>query len=253
MGGRMKQLIHGVLTNYEVSGEGDVVLLLHGWGMDLHSMLWIGEELKCKVYAIDLPGFGESEIRQSWDVFDYVDWLRAFCEELELEDIMIVAHSFGCRIALWYSYVYGCKKMVLTGAAGIPSLKNKFQKWREMEYHISKYIYKKLGLLKRIEQLQNGRGSYDYRNASPIMKETLVKVIHNDVTGILSSIYTPTILVVGDKDDITPVWMSREMESRMQDAAMIVFEGCHHFAYLQDRYRFMKIVKVFLEKEEEHA
>ena len=59
--------------------------------------------------------------------------------------------------------------------------------------------------------------------------------------------------IVGEKDDVTPVWMSREMESRMQDAALIVFEGCHHFAYLQDRYRFMKIVKVFLEKEEEHA
>ena len=134
---------------------------------------------------------------------------------------MIVAHSFGCRIALWYSYVYGCKKMVLTGAAGIPSLKNKFQKWLEMEYHISKYIYKKLGLLKRIEQLQNSRGSYDYRNASPIMKETLVKVIHNDVTGILSSIYTPTILIVGDKDDITPIWMSKVMEEKMQDVDSI--------------------------------
>ena len=36
----MKQRIHGVLTNYEVSGEGDVVLLLHGWGMDLNSIFY---------------------------------------------------------------------------------------------------------------------------------------------------------------------------------------------------------------------
>ena len=249
----MKQVIYGVLTNYEVHGEGDVVILLHGWGMDLESMEWIGKDLKCKVYAVDLPGFGESVLERSFDVFEYVEWLRAFCEELGLEDIMIVAHSFGCRIALWYSYVYGCKKMVLTGVAGIPSLKNKFQKLQEMEYHIVKYIYKKLGLRKRLEYLQNHSGSNDYQKANPIMKETLVKVIHNDVSGILRSIYTPTVLIVGDKDTVTPIWMSKEMEKKMQDACMIVFKGCDHFAYLQDRYRFMKIVKVFLEKGEEHA
>ena len=48
---------------------------------------------------------------------------------------MIIAHSFGCRIALWYSYIYGTSKLVLTGAAGIQSRKNRIQKLKEMEYH----------------------------------------------------------------------------------------------------------------------
>ena len=37
----------------------------------------------------------------------------------KIENPIIVAHSFGCRVAIRYAYKYPVLKMVLTGAAGI--------------------------------------------------------------------------------------------------------------------------------------
>ena len=252
----MQEVVYGVNTYYEELGSGsDFVLLLHGWGMDSSSMVWIGEELSSKyhVFVFDLPGFGKSELLESFDIFDYCDWLYTFCNLHGIAEPMIVAHSFGCRIALWYSYIYGSSKLVLTGAAGIQSRKNRIQKLKEMEYHIIKYFYTILKLKKRLEVLQNAYGSSDYRLANSVMKHTLVKVLHNDVNEILSEILVPTIVIMGELDKETPIWMGKIFEKKMQDCALIVFEKCNHFAYLQQKKRFMRIVNVFLEKGEGHA
>ena len=251
----MQDVISGVSTYFEEYGSGmDYVLLLHGWGMDSKSMAWIGEQLPdFHVYVFDLPGFGKSELLKSYDIYDYCDWLHEFCMKYEISNPIIIAHSFGCRIALWYSYLYGTNKLILTGAAGIQSRKNRIQKLQEMEYHIIKYVYRLLGMKQQLKQLQNSRGSVDYRLANSIMKETLVKVLHNDVSDILSEIEASTIVIIGELDDQTPVWMGKVFESKMHDCALIIFEKCNHFAYLQQKSRFMRIVSVFLEKGEGHV
>ena len=49
---------------YQVAGAGDVVLLLHGWGGEAASFQpvfdWLAQSHT--VYALDLPGFGKSQI-----------------------------------------------------------------------------------------------------------------------------------------------------------------------------------------------
>ncbi len=70
----MKINIENIELNYICEGEGKDVLVLHGWGgANINTVLSIVNLLKpdFKVYAIDLPGFGESEapkeIFNSWD------------------------------------------------------------------------------------------------------------------------------------------------------------------------------------------
>ena len=251
----MQEIVHGVNTYYEEYGSGDdYVLLLHGWQMDSSSMSWIGKQLNhYHVYVFDLPGFGKSELLESFDVYDYCDWLHAFCLKYNIINPIIIAHSFGCRIAVWYSYLYGSGKLVLTGAAGIQSRKNRIQKLKEMEYHIFKNIYKFFRLNEQLKQLQNSFGSSDYRLANSVMKNTLVKVLHNNVNDILEYITVSTIVIMGELDNQTPLWMGRVFEHKMKDCALIVFEKCGHFAYLQQKNRFMKIVNAFLEKGEGHV
>ena len=61
----MKKLaeIKGVKTAYIEDGNGNDVILLHGWGQNKEMMIRIFDHLKDRfhVYSIDLPGFGESE------------------------------------------------------------------------------------------------------------------------------------------------------------------------------------------------
>ncbi len=96
--------------------------LLHGWGQDMRMMRLIQNELKdhYRVVNLDLPGFGESdEPSAPWGIEEYACFIHEIAEHDQMEAPILIAHSFGARIAIRYASRYPTKKMVLSGAAGI--------------------------------------------------------------------------------------------------------------------------------------
>ena len=89
-------------------------------------------------------------------------------------------------------------------------------------------------------------GSEDYRNASGVMRNTLVKVVNEDITPILSEIKTETLLVFGENDEATPVEKGKQMEQLMPDAALVIFENDDHYAYIHQAGRFNLVLDAFL-------
>src|SRR5688572_28092751 len=80
-----------------VIGEGKPVLLLHGWGANL-SLVWSMAEnlarLGYRVYALDLPGFGQSDPPPAaWTVFDYARFVVAYLDYHRLERVYLFGPS----------------------------------------------------------------------------------------------------------------------------------------------------------------
>ena len=71
----MEAQICGLKTEYLISGEGDIpVVLLHGWGssFDVYKGIIAALSDRCRFYAVNFPGCGVSETMQSpWDIDDY--------------------------------------------------------------------------------------------------------------------------------------------------------------------------------------
>ena len=112
----------GVRCHLQRLGQGDGVILLHGWGQDMRMMRLIQNELKdhYRVVNLDLPGFGESgEPSAPWGIEEYARFIHEIAEHDHMEAPILIAHSFGARIAIRYASRYPTKKMVLSGAAGI--------------------------------------------------------------------------------------------------------------------------------------
>ncbi len=235
---------------YEKSGEkGRPVLLLHGWGQNTEMMSFIASFLKDHfiVYNLDFPGFGKSmEPKEAWSCIDYTDFLREFCVLNEIEDPIIIAHSFGCRIAVRYAHRFPVHKMVLTGAAGIRD--NRTAEWyfKTYTYKAGKKIMSLPFLRQYKEKLADKVGSEDYRNAGGIMRQTFVKVVNDDISELLPEIDTETLLVFGEKDEATPVEKGKEMEKRMPNAALVIFENDDHYAYFHQWQRFNRVLDAFL-------
>ena len=245
--------IQNIDLHYEVYGDtGRPVVLLHGWGQNTEMMAFIGEFLKSHfiVYNIDFPGFGSSaEPPEPWGSVNYCEFLRAFLQQMNVEDPIFIAHSFGCRVAIQYAYKYQVHRMVLTGAAGI-------RDERGIDYYLKVYSYKvgkKILSLKPFEKLKDkltaNAGSTDYRNASGVMRGTLVKVVNEDLSDLLPYIDVETLLVFGEKDDVTPVEKGRKMEKLMPDAALVIFENDDHFAYINEAARFNLVLDAFLRRD----
>ncbi len=239
--------------HYSQSGEkGRCVILLHGWGQNLFMMEPIEKHLASsfRVYNLDLSGFGESEEpKEPWSIYDYEEMLEAFCKAMEIENPILIAHSFGGRIALIYASRNPVFQMVLTGGAGIRDKRGPDYYFRVYSYKAARKILDVLKLEKTKEKLMKNAGSSDYRNTNGIMRQTFVKVVNEDLSPLLPKVSCETLLVWGEKDEMTPLWMGKKMEKEMPNAGLAVFEKDDHFAYWNQMPRFLSVLDIFLKKD----
>lgn len=252
--------IDGIKTNYidEGNKDGEIVLLLHGWGSNIK--LWdnVIQHLKpyYRVIAPDMAGFGETEEpEEAWSVDDYVEFIKKFCKKLFIKKAILFGHSFGGRVIIKLLSGEGCPifvpKIVLTDSAGIMPKHSLYSRIRTRGYKISKAFFSTPPIKRlfpdMVSKMRQKRGSADYNAASPVMRATLVKVVNEDLTYLLEKIKPPTLLVWGDKDDQTPVSDGKLMEKLMPDAGLVVLENAGHFAYIDQWYTYSRVIDSFLE------
>jgi pimeloyl-ACP methyl ester carboxylesterase len=257
------QRINGCGIHYEIRESGNAggtpVLFLHGWGCDMHLFSGTMDALKdlAMLIALDFPAHGESEEPpQPWGVGEYAEQVKQLLLEHRIDQVDIVAHSFGARVAVWLAAnepgLVG--KMVITGGAGIKKPATETASKRTARYKrlsaAARFFMRvpmlKFPMKKAQEALIQKYGSADYAKLSEGMRASFVKIVSEDLTPFLSKISAPTLLVWGGNDQETPLWMGETMEREIPDAGMVIFEGRSHFAFLEESARFALIVRQFL-------
>ena len=89
-------------------------------------------------------------------------------------------------------------------------------------------------------------GSTDYRNASPKMREILVKHVNTDISDKVNKIKCPTLLIWGTQDEAVPYEDAQELEKLIKDAGLVTYEGCTHYAYLERLEQTIKVIRSFI-------
>lgn len=245
-------IINDYNINYIDSGSGPAVLLLHGWGSNLKSFTSLINLLKTKyrVLALDYPGFGESDIlKKSFTVDDYCDIVVEFLKNLEVESVILVGHSYGGRIILKLNnrknLPFAIEKNVLIDAAGLKDKKDLRIKLKVATFKSLKYIFNLLPISKvkkdeMIKALRMKFGSSDYANAPKVLQDTLVKSVNEDLTWCLDNM-KESLIIWGDKDTVTPLWMAKLMETKIRNSGIVLLNG-GHFSYLDDPVTFSKVM-----------
>jgi pimeloyl-ACP methyl ester carboxylesterase len=242
VGGHETRLLDG--------GSGDPVVVLHGWGGRIESMAPVITCLQRdhRVIAIDLPGFGESPPPpEAWGTRDYAAYVSRCLAGLGIERAHFVGHSYGAKTSLYLAATQPqlVDKLVAVGSSGLrtpPSLKARMKRMASRGARVLGNAGPPGRRLR--DSIYERIASDDYKQAGE-MRQTLVKVVNEDLTPILSRIGASTLLVWGTKDDAVPVAHARTMERLIPDAGLVLFEGAGHFAYLDESGRFCAIVRNF--------
>ena len=257
----METVVKELKVHYEVAGQGETVLLLHGWGssMEPYRPLMALLQQKYTVIALDLPGFGKTEEPKApMNVDDYVDFVLEFLKMFPVEKLSLVGHSFGGRVIIKMAnrpLPFTIPKIVLIDSAGIKPQPSGKKTTKQTVYKMGKWFAtRKLiarcfpGLL---EKLRVTFGSADYAAASPMMRQCLVRVVNEDLSHLLPGITPPTLLVWGENDTATPLEDAKTIEKLIPDAGLCVLSGAGHFSYLDRPGDFGVIANKFLENEVE--
>ena len=235
-------------------GEGQPIVLMHGWGCNnttLASIENVCIDAGCRVINVDFPGFGNSsEPPEVWGVEQYTKLMEHFLSSEGIDCPTLLGHSFGGRVGLVYASRNDVRRLILVDAAGVKPR-------RSLRYYLKVYRFK---LSKRIMRLLLGRqraqqwidnrrakaGSADYAAASPMTRSVLSRVVNEDLCHLMPHIKAPSLLIWGENDTATPIADAHKMERLIPGAGLVCFPGCGHYSFLDNPVQFAAVLRSFL-------
>ena len=235
-----------IKINYVDIGNKDkeAIVYLHGWGQNIEMMMPIAKPFleTNRIIIIDLPGFGKSEEpKRAWTLDDYVKMIHALMDELKVKEPNIIGHSFGGKLAILYGSQYKTKRLVLLASPYKVKIQKVTKKMKVLK------ALKKVPVLNKVaDSMKKHMGSTDYKNATPRMREILVKHVNTDASKDAAKIKCPTLIVWGTLDQAVPVTDAYELEKIIQNSGTVIYEGCTHYAYLERLNQTINVLKAFI-------
>jgi pimeloyl-ACP methyl ester carboxylesterase len=223
----LRAFASGRLFGERFGGGPPRVLALHGWGRDHHDF---GRTLDgLDAIALDLPGFGASPAPpEAWGAAEYGEALLPVLDEFEVPAV-VLGHSFGGRVAVCLAAgrperIGG---LVLTGA---PLIRRASLRKPAIGFRAKRFLHR-MGLLSdaRMESARHRYGSADYRAASGVMREVLVKAVGESYEKLLPKIVCPVELVWGADDAEVPLALAKAAAELLPRVKLTICPGVGHF------------------------
>ncbi len=211
------------------------VIALHGWarrGSDFRAVLADLDAL-----APDLPGFGASPApSEALGAEGYAHLVNELLDGCEVPPV-VVGHSFGGRVAVCLAALYPDRvgSLVLTG---VPLLRVTQTRPPSARYRMLRG-FNRSGMLsdEKFEEIRRQTGSSDYRAASGVMRDVLVRVVNESYEPQLRALTSPVSMIWGAGDREVPVSIAHAaaevIESEGRTVDLQVLEGVGHFLPLE--------------------
>ena len=207
--------------SYEIlnSDKKENIIFLHGWGANKEIMKVFKNYFKdFRHIYIDMPGFGKSSNKYVLTTKEYAEVINFFLEDLAISKDIIVAHSFGGKVATLLSP----KLLVLLASAGIVLPKPLMVR---IKIAIYKFL-KPFGVSKFKEKFI----SSDVKGMSQNMYETFKNVVDEDFSEEFKNFKGKVLIFGGTNDSAIPYEAIKE-QGKLFKSDIIMLNGGHYFFF----------------------
>lgn len=223
--------------------EKKQLVFLHGYLSNKDAFAaqvkFFSRQFEC--FSFDLPGFGKNDyMPYPYALDDYIAFVREFMDKNRIVRPHVIAHSFGARIAVKAAAQDTTlfSSLVLTGAAGMKPR-------RTLAYRVKKLRFRVMKRFLPRERLEKYYSS-DYRMLGEVMRQSFVKIVGEHLEKYAARVQNPTLLVYGEKDCETPLYMAKRYRKLIADSRLIVIKNAGHFCFAENPAAFNYPVREFL-------
>ena len=218
--------------------------IVHGWTYTVKpwdETLALLKKAGFNVKMLHVPGLTEKSDKE-YSIEDYVEWADS-----EIPDGAIaLGHSNGGRILLnlCAKNPEKLKYLILLDSAGI--YENTLKK--KVVRGVAK-IGKPLKRLPIVDKIfHRVTGATDYSNAPDNMKATLTNVLDSDRYLDITKVETPTLILWGKKDTVTPPRHATMIYERLPRAELKFYPEWTHAPYIADPEGLARAIITFLRR-----
>ncbi len=250
----------GTITASE-SGEGQPLVLLHSLLADRGSFDQIVVPLarRFRVIVLDLPGFGGSSVIAG-GLAACADHMAAAVRRIvgQAQPILL-GNGFGGFVALQMAIRHPdlAKRLVLTdsGAAFSEMGRQAFRNMARLAAADGLEAIIEVAMRRLFApefqavnpDLMAGRRAAFLRTDPTAFQSACDALATLDLRSDLGRVRVPTLVLVGEQDEATPLPMSEELARLLPDARLVILPGCAHVPQMQNPGAFLAAIDDFLQ------
>ena len=234
--------------NYIEKGEGQVIILLHGLMGGLSNFKDVIGFFSSKGYKVIIPELPIYNLPlKETTVTAFSDFLEDFIKYKNLSDVILLGNSLGGHVGLIYSNKNPSfvKSLVLTGSSGLyeNSMGESYPKRENYGYIKRKtqevFYNSKVATKEIVDEV------FETVNNREKLVRTLAiakSAIRHNMSEELPNIKTPTLLIWGENDLVTPPEVAREFKSLLPNSKLEWIKKCGHAPMMEHPNEFNKIL-----------
>ena len=243
--------------NYIEKGEGQVIILLHGLMGGLSNFKDVIDFFSSKNYKVVIPELPIYTLPlKETSVTAFSDFLEDFVKFKKFNNPILLGNSLGGHIGLIFSNKNPnlVKSLVLTGSSGLyeNSMGESYPKRENYEYIKRKteevFYNPKVATKEIVDEV------FETVNNRDKLVRTLSiakSAIRHNMSSDLPNIETPTLLIWGENDLVTPPEVAVEFNSLLPNSELIWIKKCGHAPMMEHPNEFNRILFNWLHKKKD--
>lgn len=249
----MNNIIQKHKFRYVESGTGQPIIILHGLMGGLSNFSGVMNHFPGKKYHViipELPVYSLPILDTS--VKSLSNYLYKFISFRKLSDIILLGNSLGGHVGLLFikSYPKLVKGLVLTGSSGLyeNNMGDGYPKRGDYEYIKKKseavFFDPKIASKEIVDRVFE---SVNDRNKLLRTLALAKSAIRHNMANELPKIKTPTAIIWGKQDIVTPPSVAKEFHELLPNSNLYWIDKCGHAPMMEHPQKFNTILENWLE------
>ncbi|MGB2245409.1 MAG: alpha/beta fold hydrolase [Flavobacteriaceae bacterium] len=237
---------------YLDQGQGQPIVILHGLMGGLSNFSGVLDYFPTQGYRVIIPELPIYDLPlKKTTVKAFAEYLHDFLTHIKLRDAILLGNSLGGHIALVFSKTYPelIKGLVLTGSSGLyeNSMGESYPKRGNYEYIKNKseevFFDPNVATKEIVDEV------FETVNDRNKLIKTLAiakSAIRHNMADDLPKMSTPTCLIWGKNDHVTPPEVAEEFNTLLPDVNLFWIDKCGHAPMMEHPKEFNQILHRWL-------